>query len=150
SVLIYQAIPAGRHLRPAGEDIRAGELAIPAGQVVRPQEIGLLAALGYTVAPVTRRPRVAIVSTGDELLEPGQPLAPGKIRDSNSATLAALVRRYGGLPIALGIARDTPEALRERLRGAVEQGADVILTSAGASGGDYDLIRRMLEAEGAL
>jgi molybdopterin molybdotransferase len=149
-VLIYAAAPAGRHLRLAGEDIRAGALALPAGQIVRPQEIGLLAALGYTAVPVTRRPRVAIISTGDELLAIDAPLEPGKIRDSNSVALAALVQRYGALPLPLGIARDSSAALRERLNSAIAQHADMILTSAGASGGDYDLIKGMLETEGAL
>jgi molybdopterin molybdotransferase len=150
TVLVYQALPAGRHLRPAGEDIHVGELAIAAGQVLRPQEIGLLAALGYTEVAVVRRPRVAILSTGDELLEAGQPLAPGKVRDSNAPALAALVRRAGGVPLRLGIARDTAADLHASLERARAQHADLILTSAGASGGDYDLIKTLLENEGML
>jgi molybdopterin molybdotransferase len=149
-VLVYQAARAGLHIRPAGEDIAAGALAIPAGQVVRPQEIGLLAALGYVEAQVARRPRVAILSSGDELVEAGQPLATGKIRDCNAPALEALVRRYGGVPLALGIARDRPGDLSARLRQGIAQGADLLVTSAGASGGDFDLVRRLLETEGAL
>lgn len=150
TVLICQALPMGRHVRPAGEDICAGMVALPAGRVIRPVEIGLLAALGYRQVAVVRRPRVAILSTGDELVPATAMLEPGKIRDCNGPALAALVRRYGGQPQLLGIARDSYAALHERLCAAIAQQADLIVTSAGASGGDYDLIRAILEAEGEL
>ena len=150
SLLVYQSAALGQHIRPAGEDITAGALAIPAGQILRAQEIGLLAALGYSQAAVVRRPRVAILSSGDELIETCQPLAPGKIHDSNAPALAALVRRYGGIPILLGIAHDSVADLRARLRQGRADRADLFLTSAGASAGDYDLIKGMLVAEGVL
>ncbi len=150
SVLICQPAQRGQHIRPAGEDITAVTLAIPAGQVLRPQEIGLLSALGHTHVAVVRRPRVAILSSGDELIEACYPLAPGKIHDSNAPALAALVRRYGGIPILLGIARDNMADLRVRLRQGTEQRADLFLTSAGASAGDYDLIKDILVSEGTL
>ncbi|MFN2164866.1 MAG: molybdopterin molybdotransferase MoeA, partial [Anaerolineae bacterium] len=104
-VWVRQAVSPRNHIRPAGEDVRLGERVLALGRVIRPQEIGVLASLGHGMVLVHRRPRVAILATGDELLEIHQPLAPGKIRNSNEYTNAALVRRTGGIPIRLGIAR---------------------------------------------
>ncbi len=136
------------NVREAGEDLRAGSLAIVAGTPLRPAELGVLASLGYWQVRVHRRPQVAIVSTGDEVVPPGQPLAPGQIRDSNGTTLAALVRRYGGVPRLLGVARDTVEELTATL--AAARDADLILTSGGVSVGDYDMVKDVLRAEGRI
>lgn len=140
----------GANVRPAGEDIRRGELVMVPGRVIRPQEIGVLASLGHETALVHRRPRVAILATGDELLEVHEPLRPGKIRNSNEYTNAALVVRTGGVPIRLGIARDTAADLTAKIRAGLEQGADLFLTSGGVSVGDYDVVKDVLDAEGQM
>jgi len=144
------AVHARDNTRPAGEDMRRGEVAMSAGRVVRPQEIGVLASLGRETVLVHRRPRVAILATGDELLEIHEPLAPGKIRNSNEYTNAALVTRTGGAPIRLGIARDTQADLTDKIRQGLEQGADLFLTSGGVSVGDYDVVKDVLGTEGEM
>lgn len=136
------------HLRPAGEDIRRGERVLAPGSVLRPQEIGVLASLGHDTVLVHRRPRVAILATGDELLEIHEPLAPGKIRNSNEYTNAALVRRTGGVPLRLGIARDARDDLVGKIHAGLAQGADLFLTSGGVSVGDYDVVKDVLGSEG--
>jgi molybdopterin molybdotransferase len=141
---------AGRHVRPFGEDVPEGQIAIPAGKLARPAEVGLLAALGVERVAVVRRPRVAIISTGDELLRPGEPLAPGRIRDANSPALAAFVAEQGGVPLPLGIAGDTHAELRAKVEAAKQARADVIITSAGASAGDYDIVRGLMAEQDAL
>ncbi len=107
AVAIYTAQGPWINVREAGEDVRRGETVLRAGALLRPAEIGVLASLGRANVPVHRRPVVAIVATGDEVVAPGRPLGPGQIRDSNSYTLAALVRRYGGVP-ASSASRGTP------------------------------------------
>ena len=109
----------GANIRRSGEDVRAGELALPRGTVIGAAQIGVLASLGLAEAPAIRRPRVAILSTGDELLRPGQPLEPGKIYDSNAFSLAAQVESWGGVPRVLDIAADSVRgAHRQHPRGA--------------------------------
>lgn len=147
---VRRAVHSRDNTRPAGEDIRRGEVAMAAGRVVRPQEIGVLASLGRETVLVHRRPRVAILATGDELLEIQEPLAPGKIRNSNEYTNAALVTRTGGVPIRLGIARDTRADLTDKIRQGLEQGADLFLTSGGVSVGDYDVVKDVLGTEGEM
>ena len=144
--------PAGprANVRPAGEDIHLGEEVMAPGRLIRPQEIGVLASLGRDTVLVHRRPRVAILATGDELLEVHEPLAPGKIRNSNEYTNAALVTRSGGIPIRLGIARDTAGELTATIRAGLGQGADLFLTSGGVSVGDYDVVKDVLGAEGRM
>lgn len=149
-VAFFGTAPIGRHVRPAGEDVPAGAVAIPAGTLLRAAEIGLLVALGITRVAVVRRPRVAIISTGDELLAAGEALVPGKIRDANGPALAVFVAQQGAEPLPMGIARDTHTALRERIGAAVDQGADLILTSAGASAGDYDVVSGLMADQNAL
>jgi molybdopterin molybdotransferase len=149
-VAFTRSIPSGRHVRPAGEDVAAGAVAIPAGRPLRAAEIGLLAAFGVTAVRVVRPPRIAIISTGDELLEPGEPLAPGKIRDANNLALTAFVALQGAEPLPLGIARDTDAALRAKIDAALAQGADMIVTSAGASAGDYDVVHALMEGQARL
>ncbi len=147
-VAIYIAQRAWINVREAGEDVRAGEAVLRAGCALRPPEIGVLASLGQATVAVHRRPRVAILSTGDEVAALGEPVRPGQIRDSNSHTLAALVRRYGGEPQVLGVARDTVDELTAALCAARE--ADLILTSGGVSVGDYDMVKDVLRAEGRI
>jgi molybdopterin molybdotransferase len=136
----------GAHVRRVGEDVRAGEAVLPAGTVLGPAEVSLLAACSRLTARVVRRPRVAILSTGDELVEPGLPLAPGRIHDSNAWALAAAVLQLGAVPALLGIARDDRDALRRLLREGFA--ADALVTSAGVSVGDRDLVREVLDELG--
>lgn len=141
-VHIRERVEPRSHIRFRGEDLRAGDLVIPAGTLVRPPEINMLACFGQAEVVVRRRPRVAILSTGDELAELGEPLAPGKIVNSNSHSLAAAVMDAGGEPVLLGIARDNRESHREKLTAGLA--ADVLITSAGVSAGDRDLVREVL------
>jgi len=149
-IVVRCAVEARDHVRPAGEDIYLGERVLASGRVVRAQEIGVLASVGYESVRVHRRPRVAILATGDELLEIHEPLQPGKIRNSNEYTNAALVTRTGGIPIRLGIARDTKADLTERIRSGLEARADLFLTSGGVSVGDYDVVKDVLGSEGRM
>src|SRR5690606_11956683 len=106
------------NVRPAGEDIARGSVVLPAGQPLGAADLGMLAALGFAVIPVRRRPRVAILSTGDEVVEPGEPLPFGKIRNSNTTTLAVLARAWGAQVETLGIARDRLSDLTGKLERA--------------------------------
>lgn len=130
------------HIRFRGEDVAAGSRVLAAGTLVRPAEVNLLASFGQALVPVYRRPQVAILSTGDELVELGMPLADGRIINSNALSLAAAVREAGGEPLLLGIARDTLESHRDKLAQGLT--ADVLITSAGVSAGDRDLVREVL------
>jgi molybdopterin molybdotransferase len=149
-VRIFSQVVIRDNVRPVGEDIREGELVLAEGTILRAQEIGVLASLGRARVRVIRRPRVAILATGDELVAIDQPLAPGKIRNSNEYSNAALVQRYGGVPICLGIARDDVEELTAKIREGLEQKVDLFLTSAGVSVGDYDVVKDVLGAEGEM
>ena len=134
------------HIRDAGEDVQPGDCVIDAGAVVGPGHVGMLASLGRSVVAVHQRPRVALLSTGDELVEPDQPVTGGRIVSSNSYSLAAQCRAVGADPVYLGIARDTPEDVEQRFRAGL--GADVLVSSAGVSVGDYDFVRDVLEKIG--
>jgi len=136
----------GAHVRRHGEDLRAGQVAVRAGAVLGPTEMTLLATAGRLTVPVVRRARVAILSTGDELVEPGTPAGPGRIPDSNGLGLAAAVLAIGAEPVPLGIARDEPDALREKLTRGFD--ADVLVTSAGVSVGGHDYVREVLAERG--
>lgn len=149
-VEVSKAYPPGKNVRPAGEDVRAGQVVLEPGQVLRPQEIGMLAAVGRLHAAVVRRPRVAILATGDEVVPPDQPPGPGQIRDANSYTVAAQVLKYGGTPLLLGVARDEEALVRRGMREALAQGADMVITSGGVSVGDFDLVKQVLAAEGEM
>ncbi|MDW8068802.1 MAG: molybdopterin molybdotransferase MoeA [Anaerolineae bacterium] len=140
----------GANIREAGEDVRAGQVVLSPGQVLRPQEIGMLAALGRTEVAVVRRPRVAILATGDEVVPPWETPGPGQIRDANSYTVAAQVRQYGGIPLLLGIVRDEETLIREGVRRALAERADLIITSGGVSIGDFDRVKQVLAAEGEM
>ncbi|NWG15616.1 MAG: molybdopterin molybdotransferase MoeA [Chloroflexi bacterium] len=150
TVRIYRNAQPGENVRQIGEDIRAGQLVLPVGTLLRAQEIGVLASLGYMYVPVSRQPRVAILSTGDELADLDEPLTPGKIHDSNSYTLAALVKTFHGIPIRLPIARDNLDDVRRRFNEALAQRPDVILSSAGVSVGAFDVVRAVLEEIGKI
>ena len=140
------APPRGLDVRPAGEDVGAGDLVLDVGAAIGPAEIGMLAALGRSHVVVRRRPRVAVLSGGDELIEPDGDPSGGRIVASNSYSLAALARAAGAEATYLGIARDTPEALEEKLRAGLH--ADAIVSSAGVSVGDRDYVRPVLEKLG--
>jgi molybdopterin molybdotransferase len=136
----------GLNVRGRGEDIARGDLILKKGKVLRPQEIGVLASLGHSTALVIRRPIVAILATGDELIGVDQPLAPGKIYDSNTYTIAAEVSRYGGIPKILGIGRDSVQSLTEKIDEGLD--ADMLITSGGVSKGDYDIVKDVLAERG--
>ena len=146
---ILKAAKPGANIRRRGEDVREGAEVLQGGALLRGPEVAVLASLGVREAQVVSRPRVAILSTGDELLSPGEPPAPGKIYDSNSYGLSALVRQYGGVPKPAGIAADTVEALTAAIQQALAD-ADLLITSAGVSRGDFDVVKEVLVREGAI
>jgi molybdopterin molybdotransferase len=148
SVAVYKAANVGANVRARGGDVREGSTVIRAGRIVRPSEVGVLASLGVAEVPVYRRPVVAILSTGDEVTPPGEPLLPGRIYDANSAAIAAQVRDFGGIPRVLGIAHDTVEDLTARIREGLD--SDMLVTSAGVSRGDFDVVKDVLSNEGAI
>ena len=147
---LYFAPPVGDNIRYAGEDVRQGERILRQGTRIRPQEVGMLAALGCREVSVIRRPRVAILATGDELVDVGEPVGAGQIRDTNSFSNAAQVLQYGGVPIMLGIARDRVADLTRKIQSGLAQGADLLLTSGGVSVGDFDVVKEVLSAEGEI
>ena len=139
-IAVLRRVSPGENIRPAGEDIRRGELVISRGTVLSPSEIGVLASMGFEKVRVFRRPRIAILSTGDEIAEVGKPLPPGKIYDSNSRTLGALVLQVGGEPILLGIAPDDPEILEKRIKEGIRI-SDMFIASGGVSVGERDITK---------
>jgi molybdopterin molybdotransferase len=141
-VLLEGPVQVGANVRHRGEDLRGGEVVLGAGAVLGPGEISALASCSRLSVAVVRRARVAVLSSGDELVEPGEPLAPGKIYNSNSLAVAAAVRQVGGEPTILEIARDERGALAERIREGLR--ADALVTTAGVSMGDRDLVRVVL------
>ena len=146
-VTLREPVTKGQHIRLRGEDVKAGTTCIRAGSIIRPPEVNMLATFGMALVPVYRRPTVAILSTGDELVELGVTPGPGEIINSNILSLAAAVREAGGIPLIIGIARDNRESHREKLRQGLK--ADVLITSAGVSAGDCDLVRDVLAELGA-
>lgn len=147
-VRILKAAKPGADIRRAGEDVSRGAAVMREGAILGSAQIGVLASLGRATARVYRRPVVAILSTGDELLEVGQPVAPGKIYDSNAYSVASMVQEAGGIPKRLGIASDSVEALTAKLRQGLD--ADMLITSAGVSRGDYDVVKDVLAREGEI
>ncbi len=139
---VLRQVENGLNIRRAGEDISSGTLVLQAGTVLRPQEIGVLASLGREVVRAIRRPVVAILATGDELVDIKEALPPGKIYNSNTYSLAAQVMRYGGVPKILGIAKDNIKALEDKIKQARD--ADLLITSAGVSVGEYDVVKDVL------
>ena len=149
SVTITVATKAGTSVRAAGEDLKRGETILRAGTVLRAAEIGVLATLGQGSVRIIGRPRVAVLSTGDELVELDAPLRPGQIRDANRYSLASAARAVGATPVPLGIVRDTAEDLRRALRDAASN-ADVIVTSGGVSVGDHDHVKPVVDELGSM
>jgi len=141
-------VAVGLNIRRAGEDITTGSMVLHKGAVIRPSEVGVLASLGLSAATVIRRPVVAILATGDELVDINQPLPAGKIYNSNTYSVAALVTRYGGTPKILGIALDSEDSLVAGLRQGLE--ADMLITIGGVSAGDYDIVKDVLAKEGKI
>ena len=147
-IAIRYQVAVGDDIRPAGQDVRKGESVLQAGAMLRPSEIGVLASLGYESVRVFRRPVVAILATGNELLEPGDPYQPGMIYNSNTYSIAASVTRYGGIPKLIGIARDNLESMNASLKDGL--GSDMLVTSAGVSKGDYDMVKDVLSQHGEI
>jgi molybdopterin molybdotransferase len=145
---VVSPVISGQNIRRAGEDIARGSLVLPKGRVIRPAETGVLASVGLGKVKVIRRPVVAVLSTGNELVELGEPLPEGKIYDSNAYSIAALVKRYGCVPRVLGIARDDESELVSKLREAGD--ADMLLTTGGVSMGDYDMVKDILARDGQI
>jgi molybdopterin molybdotransferase len=146
SVLVKEGAAAGRYVRPAGLDFKRGDLGLAAGKRLSARDIGLAAAMNHPWLQVRRRPRVAILATGDEIVMPGEPVGPQQIVSSNGLALAAFFRAAGAEPIDLGIAPDNRAALQRLAAGAA--GADLLVTSGGASVGDHDLVKAALGEQG--
>ena len=149
-VTVYRSLGAGAYVRPQGSDVVRGQPVLNAGHKLRAQDLGLLAMLGVAHVLVHRRPRVALLSSGDELIPVDAPLLPGKIRDSNNYTLSALIETLGGIVIPLGIAADRRESVEALLGQAANQNSDLILSSAGVSVGAFDFIKDVVESQGDL
>lgn len=147
-VAIFRAVDSGAYIRPVGEDITQGQIVLKKGTRLRPQEIGVLAALGFSRVQVVRKPLVAILTTGDELVTVDQPLTPGKIRDVNSYTLTGLVHLNGGVVYPLPIAHDSLDDVRNLFKSALQPKPDLLISSAGVSVGAADLIRTVLDELG--
>src|ERR1700680_318282 len=147
-ITITEAAVAGRHIRPAGVDFRKGDVLLARGTRLTDRDLSLAAGMNYPEVPVRRRPRVALLATGDELVMPGSTPGPGQIVYSNGYALRALARAEGAETIDLGIDADTVEATTSGIRRARDSGADILITTGGASVGDHDLVKRSLEAEG--
>lgn len=139
---IVEEVKKGDNVRRAGEDTVNGALVLTQGTVVRPQEIGVLASLGHAEIDVIRRPVITVLPTGDELVDAGQPLKPGKIYNSNAYSVAAQVLRYGGIPNVLGIATDMREDLSNKIKMAMD--SDLLITTGGVSKGEYDIVKYAL------
>ena len=147
--VLVPSIEPGANTRGRGEDVRAGRVILPAGSVLRPQELGVAASLGLPQLLVRQRPRVAVLSTGDEVAEPGDPRKPGQIFDSNRFSLQGLVEAAGGRVTDYGIVPDLHDVLHARLLEAARS-ADIVLTSGGVSVGDHDLVKAVLQEAGGI
>jgi molybdopterin molybdotransferase len=147
-VIVKQSEKAGRHIRRAGLDFKEGQVLLPRGRRLTDRDVMLAAAMSHPTLPVHRRPRVAVFATGDELKPPGSALGPGEIVYSNGFALMALAKSEGAEVTDLGIVADTVEATTDAIRRARDAGADVLLTTGGASVGDYDLVQHGLKIEG--
>ena len=145
-VTVRESAKQGAYVRPAGLDFSEGEVLLPAGKVLNARDVGLAAAMNVPWVMVRRRPRIAILATGDEVVMPGDPVGPNQIVSSNALALGAAVRVLGAEPVLLGIAADDRDALRDMARGA--QGADMLVTTGGASVGDHDLVQSVLGDHG--
>lgn len=149
-VIIYHSIGNGANIRSLGSDVRQGQLLLEAGRKLQPQDIGILATIGRAQVNAHRKPRLALFSSGNELVQPGQPLGPGQVYDSNQYVLAAILEQQGAEVLRLGTAPDDPESIEKTLRRAVDEKVDLIVTSAGVSVGAHDYVRQVIEANGSL
>ncbi|MEL6982598.1 MAG: gephyrin-like molybdotransferase Glp [Actinomycetota bacterium] len=140
-------VPVGNHIRPAGDDITTGTEIFHPGTILGPGQLGVLASLGRTTVTVYRRPRVGVMSTGDELVEGSEPLKPGQIRDSNRLILLSLASEAGFEPVDLGLIRDDEKAIEDTLRRGVAT-CDAVITSGGVSMGDFDYVKAVLSRVG--
>lgn len=147
-ITITEAAAAGRHIRPAGVDFNKGDLLLRSGSRLSDRDLSLAASMNYPQLAVRRRPKVAMLATGDELVMPGSQPGQGQIVYSNGYALRALARAEGAETIDLGIAADTVEATTNGIRRARDSGADILITTGGASVGDHDLVKQSLQAEG--
>src|SRR6202012_909410 len=148
SITITEATNIGRHIRPAGVDFNRGDVLLKGGSRLTDRDLSLAASMNYPELAVRRRPKVAVLATGDELVMPGSQPGPGQIVYSNGYALRALARAEGAETIDFGIATDTVEATTNGIRRARDSGADILITTGGASVGDHDLVKQSLEAEG--
>ena len=149
AVAVLTAMPRGKHVRPKGEDVRAGREIIPAGTFLRPVHLGVIASIGRTRIDAIPRPRVAVLSTGDELVAPGGELRPGALFDANATLIAAMCEAVGATVTLTGLVGDEPDEVAEWLESASGM-ADLIVTSGGASVGEHDWLRDVLSRHGAL
>jgi molybdopterin molybdotransferase len=148
TITITEAASPGRHVRPAGVDFREGDVLLRAGSRLTDRDLSLAASMNYPELAVRRRPKLALLATGDELVMPGSTPGPGQIVYSNGYALRALARAEGADTVDLGVAADTMEATTSGIRRARELGSDILVTTGGASVGDHDLVKTSLEAEG--
>ena len=149
-VTIHAGASRGENVRSVGEDVRKGQLVLNKGRVLQPQDIGLLISLGIQQVQVARKARIALFSSGDELLEPGEELTPGKIYDSNRFMLMGLLQAAGAEVMQLGVARDTQESVIETLDRSLQDPPDMILSSAGVSVGVFDYVYKVIKENGDL
>jgi molybdopterin molybdotransferase len=149
-VQILKSVQQGSNVRPRGMDILAGDIVLSKGRQLKPQDLGLLATLGISRITVYQRPRIALLSSGDELIDVDAPLEKGKIRDSNSYTIAALIEETGAHVVRLGVANDNFNSVKSLLEKAAEQNVDLILSSAGVSVGAFDFVKDVIESNGSM
>jgi molybdopterin molybdotransferase len=150
AVSINKAFKRGAFVRYRGDDVKRGEVVLKASAIIHAADIALLASVGHIRVKVYRRPRVAVLATGDELVEPDQTPERGQIRNSNEYAVAALIAQYGGVPVQLGVARDQSESITRKLDQAIGQGVDLIIASAGVSVGAYDFVKDVIASNGAI
>jgi molybdopterin molybdotransferase len=150
TISFKKTLKAGDNLRERGGDMRAGEIVLQKGRTLKPQDLGLLATLGMAQVAVHQKPRVALFSSGDELLTVDAPLEPGKIRDSNSYTLSSAIENAGADVLRLGVAKDSREDITALFDKAVNEHVDLIVSSAGVSVGAFDFIKEVIEANGSM
>lgn len=149
-VLVNRPVDRGDYIRPQGQDVRQGDLILQKGRSLQPQDLGLLSMIGVKDVIVHRKPRVAILSSGDELVSPGIALKPGEIYESNSLMLGSLIAENGATPVYLGISSDDEAILQHNLDRAVMENVDVIISSAGVSVGAFDYVRSVVQRKGEI
>ena len=146
-VHVTESVPEGNHVRPVGDDLKPGELVFSAGEQLSAGHLGVLCSLGLESVPVYPRPRIGVVSTGDELVADGSPLQPGQIRDSNRRTILSLVQRCGAIGVDLGLVHDDEQAIEAVMRRGVAE-CDAVMTTGGVSMGDFDYVKAVLSRIG--